>query len=327
MRSNTAEQDSQPLQEVDGFANGFKSFVATIRQRHIFHVSRFLGTLVYVLDRRHRRIVRRNVQFTHPEWSRDRIRALSRHVFQNMAATFLEICQISCFSCDDILRRVQIRGEENLLPYLKNSEGVILISAHLGNWEMAHLFASCYLQRPLVLVARRIESKGFNRWINGVRARYGNVVLNKKRALPKMVRALQQGRPLGLLIDQGTKLSRGVEVRFFGQTTTATPAAALLARRYNIPVVPAFCVREADARLSLLVEPPVNLQKTEDPGADLKENTQRMTLAIEEAIRSYPEQWLWLHKRWKRHHPYLYAEDIARRQRRKARKRARSSQG
>ena len=231
------------------------------------------------------------------------------------------------FSFDDILGRVRIKGEENLRPYLKSREGLILISAHLGNWEMAHLAACCYLQRPLVLVARRIESKGFNRWINGLRARYGNVVLDKKRALPKMARALQQGRPLGLLIDQGTKLSRGVEVTFFGHTTTATPVAALLARRYNMPVVPAFCVREADAALSLLVQPPVKLQRTGDAGADLKENTQRMTSVIEEAIRSYPQQWLWLHKRWKRHHPYLYSEDIARRQRRKAKKRARSSQG
>jgi KDO2-lipid IV(A) lauroyltransferase len=209
---------------------------------------------------------------------------------------------------------------------MKSPKGVILVSAHLGNWEMAHLFASCYLQKPLVLVARPIESRSFNRWINGIRSRFGNVVFDKKRALPKMARALQQGRPLGLLIDQGTKLSMGVEVTFFGRTTTATPAAALLARRYNVPVVPAFCIREADARLTLLVKPPVNLQRTGDPDADLKANTQRMTSVIEEVIESYPEQWLWLHKRWKRHHAYLYPEDTAIR-RRKARKRARSSQG
>jgi KDO2-lipid IV(A) lauroyltransferase len=321
------KQGNRRSQKRESSANRFRAFIAGIPEKHIANAGRFLGILAYILDTRHRRIVKRNLQFTHPEWPQDRIRALSRHVFQNMAATFLEICQMSCFSHDDILRRVRIKGKENLHDVTKDGKGVIVISGHLGNWEMAHLFASCYLQKPLVLVARPIDSKGFNRWVNGLRGRFGNVVLSKKRAFPGMARALQQGRVIGLLIDQGTKLSRGVEVTFFGQTTTATPAAALLARRYNISVVPAFCIREADGSLTLLVEQPVCLQRTKDPGADLKANTQIMTSAIERAVRAYPEQWLWFHKRWKRHHPHLYPEDIARRQRRKERNKARSSQG
>ncbi|MDY6951156.1 MAG: hypothetical protein SWE60_06575 [Thermodesulfobacteriota bacterium] len=312
----------QRLAHSQSASDVLKAFVAGIPQTHVALAGRVLGMVAYFLDLRHRRIVRRNLQFTHPEWSKNRIRRLAKGVFQSVGVTFAEICQMTCFSDEDILRKVRIKGEENLLSSMKSREGVILISAHLGNWEMAHLAVSCYLQGPLVLVARRIDSRRLHRWLNDLRSRFGSVVLDKRQALGRMARALKGGGVVGLLIDQGTRQSEGVEVTFLGRTTTATPAAALLARRYKSTVLPAFCVRQRDGKLTLLVEPPLKLQRTQDPGADLRENTQRMTSALEAAVRAYPEQWFWFHKRWKRHYPYLYREDLASRQRRRERRRA-----
>jgi KDO2-lipid IV(A) lauroyltransferase len=309
--------EEQRLKETQGLSGTLKGLIASIPQKHIAGVGGAVGMLAYIMDRRHRRIVRRNLQFTHPEWSRESIRKLSKRVFQNIGITFLEICQMTCFSREDVLRKVRIRGEENLLKAIRSPKGVIMISAHLGNWEMAPLLVSCYLQKPLVLVARQIQSKTLGHWIHRLRVRFGNIVLDKKRALPKMARTLRKGRTLGLLIDQGTTLSEGVEVSFFDRTVTATPAAALLARRYDTPVLPAFCIREADATLTLVAEPPLALKRTEDLRADLRENTQIMTSAIEKAVKAHPEQWFWFHKRWKRHYPHLYPEDLDRRQRRR----------
>ena len=299
-------------------------FIANIPQKHIARLGNLLGMYVYCVDPRHRRIVRRNLQFTHPKWSRDRIRRLSKRVFQNVGVTLLEICQMTCFSRKDILSKVRIRGKDYLLNAMKSPKGVIMISGHLGNWEMAHVFLSCYLRKPLLLVARKIQPKTLDRWIHRLRSSFGNTIAYKKRALPKMARALHQGKALGLLIDQEPKHSAGVEVVFFDRTVTTTPAAALLARRYDSPVLPVFCIREADGRLTLVVEPPLTLKKTEDLRADLKANTQIMTSAIEKAVRAYPEQWFWFHKRWRGRYPYLYAEDLARRQRRREKRRARS---
>jgi KDO2-lipid IV(A) lauroyltransferase len=296
------------------------SFVGQIPQKYIVTAGKLLGILAYVLDRRHQRIVKRNLEFTHPEWPRDRIRELSKDVFQNMGITLLEICQMTCLSSEDILRKVRIRGEDNLLNAMKSRKGVVLISAHLGNWEMAHIFASCYVQTPLVLVAARVRPKRLNQWIYRLRSRFGSVVLEKKGALRKMARTLRLGGMVGLLIDQGTRLPEGVEVAFFGKTVTATPAAGILARRYDSPVLPAFCIREGDGRLTLIVEPPLALKKTEDLRADLKFNTQIMNNAVERAVKAYLGQWFWFHKRWKRHYPHLYPEDLARRQRRKKKK-------
>ena len=273
--------------------------------------------LVYFVDLRHRRIVRRNLQFVHPEWSLDRIQKLSKRVFENLGVTLLEICQMTSFSREDILRKVRIRGKDNLLNAIKNPKGVILISAHIGNWEMAHQSISCYLQKSLVLVARELQSKAFDQWILKLRARFGNTIIYKEGALPDMTRTLRQGKVLGLLIDQETKRSEGVDVTFFDRTVSATPSAALLAIRCKSPVLPVFCIREADSRLTLVVDPPLTMKRTGGLRADLKTNTQIMTSAIERAVRAYPEQWFWFHKRWKRHYPNLYPEDMARRQRRR----------
>ena len=100
-------------------------------------------------------------------------------------------------------------------------------------------------------------------------------------------------------------------------------AAALLAQRYGSAVLPAYCVRERDGRLVVHVAPPVPIQKTKDSQADLQANTQMMTDAIEKAVRAYPDQWFWFHKRWKRYYPHLYPEDLARRKRRREKRKAR----
>ena len=214
--------------------------------------------------------------------------------------------QLACMSGEDILRKVRIRGKENLKHALEGSNGVIMISAHIGNWEMAPPFVSNYFRRRVVSVARQVSPEPLDRWIYWLRTRFGNTIVDKKGALPTMARTLKKGNILGILIDQGTKRSEGVEVKFFGRTTTATPVAAILARRFDSTVLLSYCIREPGKYLTLVIEPPLNLQKSDDVHSDLQNNTQIMTDAIERVVKKYPEQWFWFHKRWKRHHPGIY---------------------
>ncbi len=316
MLETTGKQRFQTSKKLAGFCASLTSFVARIPQRHIAYAGKLMGSLAHSLDVRHRRIVRRNLRFTHPEQNSDDVRRLSGLVFQHMGMTVTEVLQMASFSREHILRKVRIKGKENLRKALESPNGSILLSAHLGNWEMALLASSCYFQKPLVAVARPLDSKTLNRFVNGIRTKFGNIILDKKGAFPKMARFLRQGKTLGVLIDQGMAPSESVDVLFFGRRATATPAAALLARRYNSPVFPAYCIREADNRLTLIVETPLQLRETEDLRSDVQANTQMMTAALEKAIRHYEEQWNWLHKRWKQYYPQLYPEDMARRKRR-----------
>ncbi len=296
------------------------TFISGIPKNVVCFFGRILGILIYYIDFPHRRIVTRNLKFAYPEWTDEEICKVSKRVFQNLGITIFEIIQLAFFSKEDFLRNIRIKGEDHLLNAVEGGKGVIIISAHLGNWEAASLFAPCYFGYPVTVVVRKIESGIINRWILKLRTRFGNSVIDKEGALPEMMQTLRSGKILAMLIDQGTTKSEGVELLFYGKKVTVTPAAAMLALRCKSPVLPVFCIREEDQKLAIIIEPPVQLVRTKDLRDDLKTNTQIMTDVIEKAVRKYPDQWLWLHKRWKRFYPDLYPEYIARRNRRRAKR-------
>ena len=309
-----------------GIRNALRIFIAGLHHKHIVCMGKILGMLLYSLDVRHRRIVRRNLHFTYPEWPWKRIIKLSKKIFKNMGVTVLEILQMVYFSEEDILKKVKIIGEEHLLNVAKNNRGAIIISAHLGNWEMGQLLLSCYFKKPIVGVAREIKFKPLNRWVYKFRTRFGNKIIKKKAALPEMKKTLRQRKILGLLVDQGTTRGEGVDATFFGRTVKATPSVALLAIRYNCPVIPIFCIRMGNG-FTIIVYPPLSLQRTDNLRSDIQANTQVMMDVIEKAVRCYPEQWFWVHKRWKRFYPDLYKEDLVRRRRYRDRKNRKMNSG
>jgi KDO2-lipid IV(A) lauroyltransferase len=322
MSGKNEMQCQSKMSKLNGFSGTIKTLIVGIPKKYIVEAGKILGGFAYLFDARHRRIARRNLKFTHPQWPEEHIRKLTLRIFQNMGITVLEICQMTCFSKEDILQKVRIRGKENLLNTIKSPKGVIMISAHIGNWEMCHLFLSSYLQKSQVVVAQN-QPYIIERIIHKLRTSTGNTMISKKGAMIKLVRTLRKGKMIGLLIDQGTSRREGVDVTFLGRNTNATYSASLLAARYNCPVLPVYCIRESDAKLTVVVEPPLKLHKTDDVRSDLRTNTQIMTDSVEKMVSLYPEQWLWFHKRWKRHYPELYPEDLARRRRRREKRRAR----
>ena len=307
----------QQFRQPNGFRGKLATFISNIHQKHIAGIGKILGTLIFILDIRHRRIVRRNLKFIYPDWTPSHIKRTSQRVFQNIGIAVIEIYQMIFLSEEKILNKVQIKGEDNFHNALKEQKGVILISAHIGNWEIVPLYWSLYFKTPMAVVARQIRNNIVNRWIDRLRTRFGNRVIDKEGALPEMTRRLRQNKILGILIDQGTKSSLGVKITFFNKFVTATPAAVLLAMRCKSPVLPVFCTRNDDGILTITVETPLSLERTNDLRADLKTNTQIIMDAIEKAVRKYPEQWFWVHKRWKKYYPYLYPEDMAKRRRRR----------
>ena len=296
--------------------SALQAFIAGISAEKIRRLGRLLGTLFYFLDLRHRRIVRRNLKFAFPQWDWPKVLRVSKRVFQNFGITALEIIQISCSNVEEVrAKAMTIEGMKNL-DYLTQKKGVILISAHLGNWEMSAQFVSGLVKSSFVAVARKIRFKPFERWVNGLRTRFGGELIDKKGAMPEMRKALNSGKILGILIDQG---GEGATTKFFGHDVQAHAAVALLALRSRCPVIPAFCVREENG-FRIILESPLKLQRTSDLRADIQTNIQLMMDAVEKAIRTYPDQWFWFHKRWKAFHPHLYSEDMQKAMRREERR-------
>lgn len=281
-------------------------------------IGRSLGRVAYWLDIRHRRIVHQNIAFIFPEWEPLRRRRLAKHIFQHFGVVFLEILQTPFLSRLKLAERITIEGQEILIEAIDNPRGCLLFSAHLGNWEFGLLALSAQLNRSTMTVAKPIKWKLAHNWLTALRSRFGNQVFFKDGAMPWMIRALREGQTLTILIDQGVRRKEAVEVTFFGKQTLATPAAALLALRCRMPVVPIFCVRDARGKYCLKILPPVAYQRSASLREDIQVYTQMLMNTLEEAIREDPEQWFWFHRRWKRTYPELYPEyQVIRRRKRK----------
>ena len=291
-------------------------FIAKISSKHIVGLGKLIGSFAYLLDIPHRRIVRQNLEFAYPDWSKQKVRSVSRRVFQNLSTTILEFCQLASIPKETLPNRVKVVGTEYLDDALSSQKGLIIVSAHLGNWEFALQYGCCYLQRPILGVAKKLRFAPLNQWVHNLRTRFGIKIIYKKGALPEMRQILRRGGVLALMVDQSRR-SEGVDVTFFGHKVTTTPSAAFLAIRCRCPVLPIFCVRDASGQLTIQVETPIEMKLTGDLRSDVQTNTQIITNVVENVVRSFPEQWLWVHKRWKKYYPQLYPEYQARRQRRK----------
>ena len=285
-------------------------------------LGKIIGTLVYLIDAPHRRTVKRNLQFAFPDWSREKNRQTSKRVFQNLGTTLVEICQLAAYSKSDVIARVRVVDSERWRRALESNQGLILVSAHLGNWEVGMQYAACFMQKPALGVAKKIRFRPLNQWVHKLRTRFGINIIYKKGALPDMRQTLRRGGIVALLVDQ-SKRREGVDVNFFGHRVPATPAAAFLGIRCQSPILPIFCIREATGQLTIHVDRPLNLKWSGDLRSDVQANTQLITDAVERMIRKYPEQWSWIHKRWKKYYPHLYPEYQLRRQRRKEREQRR----
>jgi KDO2-lipid IV(A) lauroyltransferase len=324
MVSNPDHDDPVNLPGADNSNRGFGNLWSKLSSRQVVELGKILGRVAYLLDVPHRRIVRRNLTFAYPDWTPHQIKNIARRVFQNLAISLLEFFQTASLSREQVLNQVQISGVENWHKAMESKNGLIIVSAHLGNWEMGLRFAGFYMQKPILGVAKKIRFAPLNRWVYRFRTRFGTKIIYKKGALPEMRRMLSQGGVVGLLVDQSRR-SEGVEVQFFGHRVTTTPAAAFLAIRCKSPVLPIFCVRGPGGRLTIEVKPALEMKWTGDLRSDVQTNTQFITDTVEQAVRKYPEQWFWVHKRWKKYYPHLYPEYVARRKRRqKKRERQRS---
>ncbi len=279
---------------------------------------RWLGMLAYLLDWPHRRIVRTNLRLAFPEWSPKKIRGTSKRIFQNIGATVVEILQLASYSKQDVIARTRLVGEDHLQRALAENKGLIVVSAHLGNWELGMQYGACLLDRPILGVAKKIQPQVINQWLHKLRTRFGTSIIYKKGALPDMRQALRRDEVVLLLVDQSRR-KEGVDVNFFGHRVPATPAAAFLGLRCKSPVLPIFCIREASGQLTIHVEEPIVTKSSGDLRADVQANTQLITDAVEQMIRRYPEQWFWVHKRWKKYYRHLYPAYQLKRNRRKAR--------
>jgi KDO2-lipid IV(A) lauroyltransferase len=259
----------------------------------------FLGRVAYALVADARRIAEENLRLSFPEKPSEEIAAIARRVFVNQGKNAFELFSFPKLGRDDILRLAPIENAEAMSKALAEGKGVLIASAHCGNWE---IMAASLAQNgfPINTIARRIYIEGLNRMLVGYRDSKGvRVILRSDRdSARKMLRSLRQNETIGMLIDQDTDVP-GVFVDFFGRQAWTPSGLAALALRTGAPVVLALDVRRPDGTHRVVIQGPLQLSRSGDKEKDVQENTQMITTQIERHIRNYPDQWVWIHKRWK----------------------------
>lgn len=257
-----------------------------------------LARAFYHLSVKHRLITLHNLMRSFPEKSYPEIVKIAHDSFKSFALIIAEFCDIPYLSKDNLHEWISIDGLDNYEQARNEGKGVLLFGAHFGNWERGNA-ALAIATEPFVFVYRKLDNPFLENNITGVRASYGNISLSKENAMRPMIKLLKKGATINLLIDQNVAWYQGLFINFFSRPACTTSGLALLALHMDVPVLPAFTRRLPDGRYVLEIGKKVELVRSADRDADVFLNTQNFTRIIEEKIRQYPEQWFWVHQRWK----------------------------
>lgn len=261
-----------------------------------------VGTAMRVLSPRHRGIVMANLQLAfRGEKNRDELAEVAAACYRHLGKCMMEFIRLPAMTREEIRRATQFSGREHIDAALDKGKGAILLTAHLGNWEMvgSRIAAEGY---PLNVIARAQRDSRITEYLQRTREVAGMRVFHREQAVRRSLRALRRNQLVGILLDQNAG-EDGVFVDFFGHAASAAPGAAAFALRTGAAVLPTFGWRNADDTHTIQISAPVPLVRTGELQQDIVANTARYTKIIEEAIRAHPGQWFWLHKRWKARPP------------------------
>lgn len=250
-----------------------------------------------------KRIALRNLELAFPEMTDSDRRLIIRKMVRQVGWMAAEFAHLPGYTRKNIEKIVVLDGLKNFQAARKLGKGVVFLTGHMSAWELAP-FAQALYGNPLHFLVRPVTNSRLDRLINRYRCLSGNQPVEKNRSARAILKILSQGGTVGILSDHNTAGEEGIFVDFFGIPAATTSGLARIALHTNAAVVPGFLSWEEDVqKYRLRLEPAVSLVRTGDEEADIRENTAHFNRIIEDYIRAHPDQWFWLHKRWKTRPP------------------------
>ena len=277
---------------------GVYSLASALPEKAALSLGRLLGRLLHLVDTRHRRVARENIAAAFPEKTPAEVATLTRQVYRHLGLLVVESLRI---------RKLLTGGLENFVerPDLTEvhkanaaGKGLIVATAHIGNWEIAGHAASIMFA-PLNAVARPLDNPLIEKYVDEMRKLTGQKILTMEGAVRDMVAVLKSGGAVAILMDQDAR-RHGILVDFFGRPASTWPTAAMLSLKLGSPIVVGFVRRIGESfRYKLTVDSVFLPEPTGDKEADVRNLTQKLTARLEARIRECPDQWFWVHRRWK----------------------------
>ncbi|MGZ3647974.1 MAG: lysophospholipid acyltransferase family protein [Syntrophales bacterium] len=254
--------------------------------------------LFYHASAKQQIIALHNLRNAFPEKSLEEVEAIAKSVYRHLALVMAELFEMPYITRETLHEWADVEGLEHLEKAFAQGKGVLSVVAHFGNWELMTV-AVPLVARPMKIVYRPLDNPVMDNLLGWVRTKHGNSLIPKGGAGKRITRLLRENNVIGILSDQNVAADEGVFVNFFGRLACTGVGTAVLALQSGAPVLPAFMPRMPDGRYKLLILPPVEIARTDDYESDLVVNTQRFTKVVEDVVRQYPDQWFWIHQRWK----------------------------
>ncbi len=262
-------------------------------------VSMLLAGAVYHLHPRLRRVGLRNLEIAMPELPLKERKHIVRGVFRSLGRLLAEFCLFPKYSRENVDQVAVYEGFENFDAANRRGKGVLFLTAHLGAWEVGSFVHSVH-GHPLRIVVRPLDNPLVNGMVEHYRTLFGNSTFGKDEFARGLLAAMRSGETVGLLMDQNMTPPQGVFVPFFGIQACTASGIARVALHTDASVVPAFTIWDPALRkYRVHFDPPLTLLRTDDTEADVIANTAMFTNVLEQYVRKYPDQWLWVHRRWK----------------------------
>lgn len=257
-----------------------------------------LGSVVYRVLPKYRGLALDNLTMAFGGGNTPReIRKIARGVFENLGKNAIELINFPKINETNIDKIVKVRNLDILVRAKAKGRGIIIVTAHFGNWELLAVTLTLKGYGGSV-IGRRIYFDKYDRYMNNLRKSKNLGVIYRDDSPRKILQVLKDNRLIGILADQDVDSVEGVFVNFFGRPAYTPAGPAAIARASDAALIPVFIIRK-NGRHELVIEEPIELTDTGDKSADLIKNTQKWSDVVESYIRRYPEQWVWMHRRWK----------------------------
>ena len=294
-------EDKASVREIVEFAVVwvFVSFMRLLPRGLARAVGAAIGALAFRGLGRLRRVGLRNLTLAFPEMTEGEREEILRSEYRNLGFLLAEFCKMPDYTAATASRFIRYEGLENYLRAREQGKGVLVLTGHLGAWELSSFYHSL-MGMPMGMVIRRLDNPLVDAFVNRIRCLRGNRVIHKDDFARGLIASMRAGETVGILMDTNMTPPQGVFVPFFGVLACTASGMARIAEKTGAAVVPGFLLwEESERKYVLRFGEELEVVHTGDAEQDAVTNTAAFTAAIEGYVRQYPEQWLWMHRRWK----------------------------